>query len=106
MSNSSIWPIERALSGAKTAGQSGPGSNGNKGVLHIPQISKTGASPLDGLMPYPENLFGGRSYSSAEMQLVYSTAPANRTDNTYIHHPDKSVFQLFASFFFFFTEQL
>ena len=36
---SSIWPIERTLSGATTPGQSGPGSNGNKGVLCIPQSS-------------------------------------------------------------------
>ena len=27
--------------------QSGPGSDINKGILHIPQISETGASPLD-----------------------------------------------------------
>ena len=35
MSNSSIWAIDRILSGATTPGQSGPGSNGNNGVLHI-----------------------------------------------------------------------
>ena len=46
----SIWPIDRNLSGATTPGQSGPGSNGNEGVLHIPQSSKARASPLDGLM--------------------------------------------------------
>ena len=33
---SSIWPIDRTLTGATTAGQSRPGSNGNKGVLCIP----------------------------------------------------------------------
>ena len=37
MSNGSIWPIGRILSGAIT--QSGPGSDGNEWVLHIPQIS-------------------------------------------------------------------
>ena len=35
MSNSSIWPIDKTLSGATTPGQSGPGSKGNEGVLHI-----------------------------------------------------------------------
>ena len=35
----SIWPIERTLFGATTPGQRGSGSNGNEGVLHIPQIS-------------------------------------------------------------------
>ena len=33
---SSIWPINRTLSGAICPGQSGPGTNGNEGVLHIP----------------------------------------------------------------------
>ena len=37
MSNSSIWYIDRILSGATTPGQSGPGSDGNEGVLHIPK---------------------------------------------------------------------
>ena len=40
------------LTGTTIAGQCGPGSNGNEGVLHIPQSSKTGASPSDSLMPY------------------------------------------------------
>ena len=34
---SSIWQIGRTLSGATTPGQSGPGSDGKKGVLRIPQ---------------------------------------------------------------------
>ena len=32
-----IWPLDRTLSGATILGQSGPGSNGNQGVLHIIQ---------------------------------------------------------------------
>ena len=36
---SSIWPIDRTLSGATTPGQSGHGSDGNEGVLRIPQSS-------------------------------------------------------------------
>ena len=39
MSNSSIWSIDRTLSGATTLGQSGPGSDDNEGLFHIPQIS-------------------------------------------------------------------
>ena len=36
------------LSGSSTPGQSGPGSDGNKGVLCIPQSSSiTDASPSD-----------------------------------------------------------
>ena len=49
----SIWPIDKTLSGATNPGQSEPGSNGNEGVLHISQISKSGASPSDGFMSYP-----------------------------------------------------
>ena len=37
MSNSTIWPIDRSLLGIATLSQSGPGSNGNEGVLLIPQ---------------------------------------------------------------------
>ena len=33
---SPIRPIDRTLSGAITPAQSGPGSDGNEGVLHIP----------------------------------------------------------------------
>ena len=36
MSNSSIWPIDRILSGTATPGQSEPGSDGNEGIYRIP----------------------------------------------------------------------
>ena len=58
MSNSSIWPIDGILLGATAPGQSGAGSNGNEGVLNIPQSSSAGALLLDGLMSYL-GLFGG-----------------------------------------------
>ena len=62
MSNSSIWPID---------------SNSNEEVLCIPQSSCiTGASQSDCLVSCPGHLLGV-SYNSAEMQLVYSTAPAD-----------------------------
>ena len=35
MSNSSIWPLDRTLSGATTLDQSEPESDGNDGVLCI-----------------------------------------------------------------------
>ena len=70
-------PIDRALSGATTLGQSEPGSHGNEGVLRIPQSSSTaGTSPSDCLVSYPGHSLGG-SYPSAEVQSVYSTAPAD-----------------------------
>ena len=56
-----------ALSGATTPGQSGPRSDGNEGVLNIPQSSSiTGVSPSDCLLSYPGHLLG-ESYPSAEM---------------------------------------
>ena len=56
-------------------------SDGNKGVLHIPQNSSfAGASPSDCLMSYTGHSLG-ESYPSAEMQSVYSTAPPSRLDH-------------------------
>ena len=55
-------------------GQSGPGSDGNVGLLHIPQsFSITGISPSDCLVSYPGHSLRG-CYRSAEVQSVYSTA--------------------------------
>ena len=45
-----------------------------KGILDIPQSSRTEASPSDDLVSYLAHSQGA-SYPSAEMQLVYSTAP-------------------------------
>ena len=56
---SSIWPIDRTLSGATIPGLSGAVSNGNERVLHIPEIYKAGASSSDGLMSYLRHTFGG-----------------------------------------------
>ena len=55
MPNSSIYDIDRTLSGATTLGQSEPGHIGNEGVLWIPQSSSiTETSPSDCLVSYPE----------------------------------------------------
>ena len=76
MSNSSIWPIDRTLSGATTPGQIGAGINGNEGILRIPWSTKTGASPSDCLMSLPGHSLG-ESYSSAEnaVGVFYSPQP-------------------------------
>ena len=47
MWNNFIWPKARTWSSATTPGKSGPGSDGNEGVLHIPRISKGDASPSE-----------------------------------------------------------
>ena len=76
---SSIWPIDRTISGATTPGQRGPGNDGNRWVLCIPQSFRfTGAAPLDCLLSYPGHSFE-ESYLSVEIKLVYSAADrANR----------------------------
>ena len=79
MQFSFIRPIDRILSGATTLGQRGPGNDGNEGVFCIPQSSSiTGTSPSDFLVSYRGHLLvDGESHLSAEVQSVYSTAPAD-----------------------------
>ena len=78
MSNSSIWPIDRTLSGTTILGQDGYGNNGNEEYSIFPKAPQTWASPSDGLMSSSgHSLGGGESYLSAEMQSVYSTALAD-----------------------------
>ena len=68
------------LSGVTALGQSEPVSNGNEGVLHIPQSSSiTGTSPSDCLMSHLGHLLEWGSYPSAEKMSGYSTAPSERT---------------------------
>ena len=54
--------------------QSGLGCNDNESVF--PRDSLTGVSPSDGLMTYQGPSLG-KSYSSAEMQPVYTNAPTD-----------------------------
>ena len=61
------------LSDATTPSQSGPRSDGNEGVLCIPQ-TPTGTSLSDCLVSYLGHSLG-ESYFSAEMQSVYSAPP-------------------------------
>ena len=66
------------MSGATTLGLSGPGSDGNEGVLCIPRSSSiTVTSPLDCLLSYLGSSLA-ESYHSAEMQSVYSASPVDR----------------------------
>ena len=76
MSNSYIWLIDRTLSGVTNLGLGRTGSNGNEGV-HILLASSIAASPSDGLVSYPGHSLVGEDYSSGEMLLMYSTAPAD-----------------------------
>ena len=73
MSNSSVWSINRTLSGATTPVKSGSGSDGNEEVLQIPQRSTAGTKKSDGL----QYAYLERSYPSAELQSEHSTASAD-----------------------------
>ena len=65
------------LSGATIPGQSGPGSDGNEGILCIPESSSiTRISPSGCLVPYSGLLLEG-SNPFAEEQSIYSAGPAN-----------------------------
>ena len=80
------------LKSATTPGQSGSGSDGNKGALIISQSPCiTGASPSDCLMSYPGHSLG-ESYPSAEMQSLYSATPA---DWAYMY-PEKGDYIVFV----------
>ena len=71
MSNSSIWPIDRTLSGPTTPGQSKPGSDGNEGVLSIPQIFCINrVSPSASLVSYQDIHWGGVLHLC--IQMMYS----------------------------------
>ena len=71
MSNSSIWHIDRILSGAATTGQSEPESDVNEGVFHIPRSSRTGALPSDCLVLYP-------GHSRNAVNVFYSPSRQNK----------------------------
>ena len=79
---SSIWPIDSILSGATTPGLSGPGNDGNEGVLCIPRSSSIHWNLTIRLFSVNQDtrffFFGGvGSYPYVEKQSVYSTAPAD-----------------------------
>ena len=68
-----------ALSSATTTGQSGPGSDGNEGVLHIPQSSSiAGTSPSDSLVSYAGHSLVGRvlPYWREAVGVFYSPPPS------------------------------
>ena len=77
---SSVWLIDRTISGVTILGQSGPGSNGNEGVLCISQNSSiTGTSPSDCLVSYPGHSFWGLTTLQRCSQCILQHP--NRLDN-------------------------
>ena len=72
----SIWLIDRTLSGATTPGQSGPGSDGNEGAIHIPQSSSiTGSSPSDCLVSYSRHSLVGGGLTRRQRSSRYVLQP-------------------------------
>ena len=71
---SSIWSIDRILSGATTPSHRGPGTDSNEGVYSIPQRSKiTGTLRSDFLVSYPWHSLGGGSVLCRDaVSLFYS----------------------------------
>ncbi len=88
MSNSSIWPIDRNLSGATNPGLSELGNNSNKDVLRIIQsFSTTGGSPSDCLMAV------GVFYSPNQLSQLHHhhhVAPSARISLTLSRHFSQS----------------
>ena len=72
MLNGSIWPIDRALSGATARNQSGPGSD--ERVHQITPKHQVWRLTIRRFWDICKIHVGGRSYPFAEMQSVYSTA--------------------------------
>ena len=80
--NSSIWTIDGTPISTTTSGQSGPGAKGNKGVFYIPQNSRTGTSPSDGLVSHLGHSLGERvSYPSSVIQSAYSLSWQSKRRN-------------------------
>ena len=78
MSNSSIWLVDRTLSGATTPGQNGPGNNGNEvGNLHFPKLWHYESLTIKLFSVISRTLIGVESSCSVEMQSKYSIAAAN-----------------------------
>ena len=89
--------MDRALSGATTPGQSGPGSDGNEGVLRIPQSSNTaGTSPSDCLVSYPGYSLGGGGlplcseavgvfYSPSQLGKFGDVLPPTKIEHNFTH---------------------
>ena len=86
----SIWPIHGTLTGTTTQGQRVPGSNGNKGVLHILQNTRTGASPSDAVSCNTQDTHWsvcvGGCYPTSEVQAVYSIALTDRVERSPLDH--------------------
>ena len=78
---SSIWRIDRILSGSTSPGQSGPGSDGNQGsTLHSPKLQHYWNLTIRLFNVIFRKIVSRGSYSSVEKQSVYSTGLVSRNN--------------------------
>ena len=81
MQFSCIEPIDRTLSGATTPGQNGPRSDGNEGVIHIPQSSNiTKASLIKCLVSYTGHFLEESYQFSREAVSVFCSTLSVQND--------------------------
>ena len=70
--NVSVWSIYGTIIGTAILDQSRPGSNGNKGVLHIPPYLHELSLTIN-FMTYQGHWFRGMPNPSTKKQFAYST---------------------------------
>ena len=98
MQFSSVWLLDRTLSGVTTPGQRGLGNDGNEGVRNIPQSSSIiGTSPSDCLVLYPgHSLVGvlllcreavGVFYSPSELDNIAIRRKENSSESLIRENP-------------------
>ena len=76
-----IWSIDEVLTGNTTLDQSGPGSNGNEGVLNAPKIFRIGMSPSDVVSNHSwDSSIRGRVLTHRRKYSQCILSPANMAD--------------------------
>ena len=73
--NCSLWPTDVKVAGGTTLGQSGPRKDGNKGILHIPQSSRIGASSSDVVCHIQETHWRGLTHLQKCNQSIPQPQP-------------------------------
>ena len=77
---SSVWPIDRTLSGATILGQSWPGSDSNEEVLQAPVLSEPHHQIVE--CHFQDTFLWGKSYSlQRSSQCILQPQPTEQTNN-------------------------
>ena len=87
MSNSTIWPIDKTLSGTTTPGQSGPGSDWQwRSTQHSPKLQHYWSLIIRLFSVISGHSLGVGSYPSTKMHSLYSIAPANLAETGMVNN--------------------